>query len=347
MSEHVIINVPQERTIEMVTVEIRTLQKQAQQVILGYAIEIGRRLTEAKAMLPHGAWGDWLRDEVEYSKSTANNFMRIFDAYGSSQMSLFGPEAKSQTLGNLPYTKALRLLAIPEDEREEFVETHNVEDMSTRELDRLIKELDTAKAAQAEAEARADRAEKQAAEAPAQLETQQKALSDLDAKLKEAQKEANVQAAKVADAQAKAAKARAEAKAATEKLQQLRENPEIPEGTMAKIKAEAKTAAENAAAEKLAAKVREAEEKQAAAERAAKNAQEDLEKAQREKETLEKKLALANADTILFKAEFERLQESFNRCHGMLMKIEVNSPDIVPNLKNAMRTVLESMKERV
>ena len=347
MNEHVIINIPEERTIAMVTVEIKTLQKQAQQVVLGYAIEIGRRLTEAKAMLPHGAWGDWLRDEVEYSKSTANNFMRIFDAYGSNQMSLFGPEAKSQALGNLPFTKALRLLAIPEDEREEFVVANNVEDLSTRELDRLIKERDAAKTAQAEAEARAERAEKQAAEAPALLESQQKALSDLEAKLQEAQKQAAEQTAKVDAATAKAKKAQADAKAAMEKLKQLRENPEIPEGTMAKIRSEAKTAAENAAAEKLAAKVREAKEKQEEAERAAKNAQEDLERAQREKEALEKKLALANEDSILFKAEFERLQSCFNRCHGMIMKIEANNPDIVPNLKNAMRAVLNSMKERV
>ena len=45
---------PPSRTVETVTLEIRTLQHQAQGIILNYAIEIGRRLEEAKAMLPHG-----------------------------------------------------------------------------------------------------------------------------------------------------------------------------------------------------------------------------------------------------------------------------------------------------
>ena len=42
---------PPSRTVETVTLEIRTLQHQAQGIILSYAIEIGRRLEEAKAML--------------------------------------------------------------------------------------------------------------------------------------------------------------------------------------------------------------------------------------------------------------------------------------------------------
>ena len=351
MSEHLIINVPEERTISMVTVEIKTLQKQAQQVVLGYAIEIGRRLTEAKAMLPHGAWGDWLRDEVEYSKSTANNFMRIFDAYGSDQMGLFGAEAKSQALGNLSYTKALRLLAIPEEEREEFVEAHNVEDISTRELDRLIKERDEARAEKTEALERAAAAAEKAEAAEAAQETLrwnfEKMNQEMAQKLKDAQEDAAVKAARADAAAATAAKARNDLKAAKDKLKQLQENPVISDDAMAKIRAEAKADAEKAAAEELAAKLKAAEEKQEAAERAARNAKEDLERARQEQTNLEKKLALANEDTILFKAEFSRFQEVFNRCHGMLMKIEVNNPEIVPNLKNAMVAVLDSMKERV
>lgn len=74
------------RTIGMVTQEVNQLTAQAQRLILGHAIEIGRRLTEAKQMLSHGEWGKWLKEEIHYSKSSANNMMRIFDAYGSTQM---------------------------------------------------------------------------------------------------------------------------------------------------------------------------------------------------------------------------------------------------------------------
>lgn len=145
------------RTVETVTLEIRTLQHQAQGIILNYAIEIGRRLEEAKAMLPHGEWGDWLKRELDFSQSTANNFMRIFREYGAAQQSLFGGEAKSQSLANLTYTKALRLLAIPdEEERERFIAEHDVDGMSSRELDKALKEREEAmeKAVAAEEETR-------------------------------------------------------------------------------------------------------------------------------------------------------------------------------------------------
>ncbi|OUO39035.1 DUF3102 domain-containing protein, partial [Flavonifractor sp. An306] len=135
------------RTVETVTLEIQTLQHQAQQMLLGYAIEIGRRLVEVKAMLPHGQWGEYIKQKVGYSQSTANNLMRIFEEYGAPQQSIFGPEANSQALGNLSYTKALQLLAIPAEEREAFVEENHVEDMSTRELDKAIRERDEARAA--------------------------------------------------------------------------------------------------------------------------------------------------------------------------------------------------------
>ena len=45
---------PPARSVETVTLEIRTLQHQAQQMLLSYAIEIGRRLVEVKSLLPHG-----------------------------------------------------------------------------------------------------------------------------------------------------------------------------------------------------------------------------------------------------------------------------------------------------
>lgn len=143
MSETISVPMAAQRDIQTVTTEIRTLHRQAQGMILNYAIEIGRRLKEAKSLLEHGEWGEWLEKEVDFSRSTANNFMKIFEEYGAKQVSLFG-DANSQTIGNLPYTHALKLLAVPAEEREEFVEEHHVEDLSSRELDRLIKERDAA-----------------------------------------------------------------------------------------------------------------------------------------------------------------------------------------------------------
>lgn len=136
-----------QRDLTAVTLEIRTLHRQAQQMVLSYAIEIGRRLVEAKALVEYGTWGTYIKEALGYSQSTANNFMRIYEAYGQEQGSMFGGEAKSQAFGNLTYTQALALLAVPEEERETFVESHDVAGMSTRELEAAIRERDEAKAA--------------------------------------------------------------------------------------------------------------------------------------------------------------------------------------------------------
>ena len=146
------------RTLEVVTQEIRYLDTQAKRLVLGHAIEIGRRLEEAKALVPYGEWGEYIEKQLDYSQSTANNFMRIFAEYGAAQQSLFGPVAESQTLGKLSYTKALKLLAIPREERESFAEAVDAEHLSTRELDQAIRERDEARKRAEDAEAETKRA---------------------------------------------------------------------------------------------------------------------------------------------------------------------------------------------
>lgn len=125
------------RTIADITAEIRFYKAQTVQSV----IEIGKRLTEAKAMLEHGQWLDWLENEVEFSRFTANRYMQL-----SENFSNVAP------VQHLTYTKLIALLAVPEEEREEFLEvTHNVggeektvAEMSKRELERVIRERDQA-----------------------------------------------------------------------------------------------------------------------------------------------------------------------------------------------------------
>ncbi|MFF2449347.1 DUF3102 domain-containing protein [Neobacillus sp. NPDC058068] len=128
------------RTPIMIATEINSIKEQTKKMLLVNSIEIGRRLVEAKTLVPHGEWGKWLEESVDYSKSTANNLMKIFDQYGADQFSLFGSEAKSQALGNLSYTQAVALLGVPAEERETFVKENDIDSMSTRELQHVIKE---------------------------------------------------------------------------------------------------------------------------------------------------------------------------------------------------------------
>ena len=126
------------RTPEVIAAEIRALTSTA----LSTIIEIGRRFAEAKAMIPHGEWGNWLKESTGYSQRTAQNFMRLYEAYGDEQGSLFGASAKTKAFADLPYSKALALLSVPEEEREEFAEAVDAEGISLRELQEEIKKRD-------------------------------------------------------------------------------------------------------------------------------------------------------------------------------------------------------------
>lgn len=131
----------QHRDPNIIVAEIRLYSTSA----LANLVEAGRRLCELKDTVPHGEFGQWV-EASGHSKSSANNLMRLFEAYGSPQGSLFGAEvANAQAFGSLNYTKALALLALPsEADRVEFMETHDVENMTTRELKKAIKERDDA-----------------------------------------------------------------------------------------------------------------------------------------------------------------------------------------------------------
>lgn len=155
------------RTADTIATEINTIKRQTQKIMLASSIEIGKRLTEAKDMIDHGAWGKWLQNNVNYSERTAQNLMRVYDQYGdkfgmTEMDSLFASGAPN-VFEELSYTQALALLSLPTDaEREEFVKENDVASMSTRELQEAIK-------ARKEAEDRAMDAEKRAWEAKEKL----------------------------------------------------------------------------------------------------------------------------------------------------------------------------------
>lgn len=275
------------RTVETVTLEIRTLQRQAQQIMLGYAVEIGRRLEEVKAILPHGQWGDYLKNEVDYSQSTANNFMRIYREYGAAQQSLFGGEAKSQAFANLTYTKALRLLAIPnEEEREQFMAEHDVESMSNRELDKALKEreeaLEAAAAAQDEAQGLRREADRLREELAGQAQVYKAKLTSAEVEAqqaREAQEKATAKAQRLQDALSEANTSAQAAEAEhTKMLQELEELRNRP----AETDTGAVEAARKTAIEEMTGKVDKAKEAKKKAEEKRKEAEAALAAAQKE-----------------------------------------------------------------
>ena len=55
------------RTPVQIASEINFIKEQSGKMLLSNAVEIGRRLTETKELVPHGEWRKWLTESVSYS----------------------------------------------------------------------------------------------------------------------------------------------------------------------------------------------------------------------------------------------------------------------------------------
>ncbi len=119
------------RTPEVIATEINVIKGQARDVYVRSAIEIGKRLYEAKTMVPYGKWGEWLKSNVDYSERTAQNLIAVYDEYGRN--------GDSQAIAGLNFTQAVLLLRLDGETRAELLEEKDVPGMSVRELEEEIR----------------------------------------------------------------------------------------------------------------------------------------------------------------------------------------------------------------
>lgn len=313
------------RSIETITEEILNLKKTAGESIL----TIGHRLIEAKGMLSHGEWTAWLAEKVEFSPRTAQNFMRLSREW-----------TNTQALADLGATKALVLLALPADEREDFLaETHTVNgeekqviDMSARQLEQVIKERDearwTAEAAAADAKnaqaARAKMAEDMTMlkglleSAEADKATAEKAMEAVREDLRAVEQElAALKAAPVEVAVMEADQAALE--------QARREAAETARADMLDELEKARTARDKAV------------EKRKAAEKSLNALKQQLEVAR----AAERKAALAaDKDMVAFELLFNQAQEIANKMQGLLIKARGReNSELAGKLEKAMQAL--------
>lgn len=288
-------------------------------------------------MLSHGDWLLWLETRVEFSERTAQNFMRLARRYSNPQ-----------TLADLGSSKALMLLAVPEEAREEFISVpHEVDgnektvaDMSARELAQAIKERDKALMAAAKAQAEQTAAEQAREKMAEDMALANERIAGLNAEV-EAQS-AKAQVAPTAAAQLE------------KELNELRSRP-------VEVAVEADPAAIEAARKEAEAAMRDKLDKAKANQ---KKAQADLaevssalERARLEREQVEaelrkqlaqaeKKAALAsNEDFVLFKTILERLQEDGNRLCGLILKERNKDQERAERFSNAFFACLDKMRK--
>lgn len=308
MSETTLIST---RSVEVIAAEINNLKDQTQRMFIYNSIEMGRKLTEAKQYVPHGEWGKWLEESVDFKQSTANNLMRVFEEYGSEQLALLGDNAKSQSFGKLSYSQAVALLAVPAEEREEFIEENKVEDLSTRELAKAIKDNQELKKQLVESEEREKAAKstrelvsKKLEEAEANSLEVNKKLQQLQTDLEEANKSGDAKgAAKLKTELRKAEKATAESLETIAKLEtEMAEKLKASEAELeAKVEEKVKQREQEL----------EAQTKQLEADLAEK-LQKATEESERQLSEMKEQLTKNNnVAAIMVKNRFETLVESF------------------------------------
>ncbi len=318
------------REIGVITSEIKDICRQAQSMALMYAVEIGRRLTEAKEVLPHGEWGEWLKNEVEFSERSAQNFMKLFREYGSSQLSFFSVASNPQTFANLPYSKALALLAVPEEEREEFAEEVKVDELSVKELQEAIKERDLAKKQLEEISAERDQLVKK-------LDVQKEVSQNVAQNAHEALKENESLKEKVSKSEGKLKELRKE-------LKEAKENPTVSDEVLQKIRAESEEMVRKELEEASQKAMSEVKEKISAAEQRADAAENAKKEAEGLTEDLRKKLKLANPKVTVFKTLFEDLQETYAKLQVVYHEIIDESPELAKGLQAALFSFKDGIK---
>lgn len=316
----------EDKPLDLITEEILFYKRQAG----GAIIEIGKRLLEAKAQLGHGEWLPWLRDRVDISERSAQNFMRLAREY-----------SKSAEIADLGASKALALLALPESERANFVsETHTVDgvektvpEMTAKELKAAIEERDRALREAQEADARARSAE----ESRAKMEADMCQLKELQQRAREAEEE----------------KAR-QLQAAEEELQALRSRPvdvavetrDASPEQLAAARAEGVKEAEQKARENVKKLREELKAAQAQAREANIRTQETELAAQKaEKKALDAdRLAKvsANENMVTFRVLFQSAQDTVNRMADAVGK---ENKENQQKMRAALRALAQAIEQ--
>lgn len=328
------------RDPEVIAAEINTIKRQIREAAIFASIRIGEKLAEAKSMVPHGQWGRWLEENVEYSQSTANYLMQLYQEYGTGQQDLFDTWTNSQTFGKLSYSQHIALLALPFGERQQFAEEVGAENLSTRELQKAIRERDEAVIALEEAERNLDAAGNVILDMETRLKKEADREREQTIRLEKAEKARET-------AETELRRVREEAERLKEETVHIRKTPEVPEAMLAELRREAEEAAAKRVEAEVKQKVLEAEKAVADAVRreqeeraAAQKARADAEAAARELEQLQKKGQLGHPDVAVFQTLFTQIQDDWNRCHGALIKMKGNNPEGAAGCCRAIEALL-------
>lgn len=316
------------RDAAAIACEINAIKQEVRDTAIRGTIEIGKRLKEAKSLVPYGQWGKWLEENVDYSERTAQEMMRIAEAYGRKE---------TQALAEIQNTtQAVLLLALDSAERDRFVQEHDMKTISTRQLEeelRLLKE-EKAKAQMTiedlmgQLEAAGEQSDPEPAEDHAgELEAERKKSADLEQSLTEARRQ-------VADAE----------KRRLSDLTAEQERAKKAGSEAAKLRADLAEARKQAEAREK--QLKRTEEELAEARQKVQTVEVVPEAVEKELEALRRKAAASGAESEM-RAAFDNLKAAFERLVDKLKEAEDTDGETALRYRGAFHRAMLTMAERV
>lgn len=340
-------NIITTRDLAMVTSDIQYAQRQGARQLASNLIEIGRLLVEARTMVEPRDWEKYIWDNFGYSTSSADNWMKLYKEYGNDQESLFDSFRDSKTFGRMSYTKLLALTAIPAEEREEFVEQNDVENMSTRQLQQAIKERDEAMQAKAAAEQQCAAAGDKVLEMEQEAKTFRDQAAQTEKELVRAEQSEKKALGLVDKLNKQLEKARKQEDALREELKKAQENPEIPDSIMEQMRKEIEADAAKRATEDI-------QKQLDAAQQAARDAAKARETAEAQARETEEKLVAAqraakmqNPDVAVFQTLYIQLQETWNRTVGAYQKVRQADEGSAESCRRALNAAISKFQSDI
>ncbi|MDD3881917.1 MAG: DUF3102 domain-containing protein [Eubacteriales bacterium] len=91
-------------------------------------IQLGRVYTEAKKLVKHGEWTNWIRENGGMSERSAQQLMAIYSRFG-----------ERPAFQSIEKSKLFKMLSLPAGTEDDFAEQNDLESMSSREVEEAVK----------------------------------------------------------------------------------------------------------------------------------------------------------------------------------------------------------------
>lgn len=323
-----------ERSEREIAIEINLIKNRAARDLLSAAVEVGRLLCEAKEKVPYGEWGDWLRDNVAYSVSNANNMMRLYQEQAElAQIDMFHNNDFAMFEGMTP-SQVLALLPVPREERAKFIQDNDAHNMSVREINDAVK-------ARKEAEKRAEEAEKRASEAQTLADAAKRREEDVQARLESAETQIKLMesmSATVPEEERKRIEKEAAAKAKEAADKKIAAAEKKAAADLKKAQEEGESAVRKVEQERDAAIKVAVDEARAVAER------ESAEKLRALEDKLKAKAVEQSPHLTRFKTLMETFQETYKRMLGVISEAETAEPETAVKLRAVLDKITDTLK---